>query len=169
MANCQIFRTVTVSDTIPSALGNLLNGSVTTDTLNTDQLIYSGTSDLNKLFTEVQMGQEGSLWVWVPAATGGTVLAKVLGRSLTAANTYTILLDRAMPSATAAPIYYVIGDLKKYVVTNIGAGTGSFAGQSIPTGAFPISSQILWNYKQTTLDVQLVSGADSNMLVQEER
>lgn len=170
--NQQVFRSVTGKDTIPSALSNanqLLNGSVTTDTLNLDQLIYSGTSNLEQLLNKVQEGLLGSLWLYVPDATGGTILAKVVSKANTATNTWTIILDRPMPSAAAAPAYWIVADLKKYVVTNTGNATGKINGQTIPVSAFPITVQMLWNYKMETLDCQTIDGSGTTLLIQEER
>lgn len=166
MSNQQYFRTLTTTDTLPSSVGQQLNGTVTTDLLNADHLIYSGTSDLEAILNRVQLGFEGSMWAYVPTAT--VPLAKVLGREPTGTNQWAILLDRVMAGVSAANIFWVVGDIKKYQITNQGGAAGVVDGQSLSAAGI-VKDEIKLGFKTDFLDVLYLDATGTSFLIQENR
>lgn len=168
MPNQQNNRTSTGIDTVPSSLNNqLTGGTVTTDALNSDHLVYAGTDNVKTVFqAHLRGGYEGFLWVFVPTAT--VTVAKVLGVENTAINTYVILLDRAMAGVAGANIFYVIGDLKEYGVSNEGGGDGTFDGQVFVQGAFD-NQKIELGFKTNLLDVKPFDATGTSYRITENR
>lgn len=167
----QDIRSSTTAGTIPTFTA-ISGGTVTSDTNNSHSLIYTGTDVLTETaFPITGCGAEGSAWVYVASATPkiARVLA-VTGVDLSnpAALVYSIRLDRNMPSVSGATANYIVGDLKKYSVTNVGNASGVFDGVAFAEGV-TIEQAIQYPLNVDWLEAKTFDATGTTFLITENK
>ena len=141
------YRITNTKNTIP--LSTALNGTVTTDSLRTDVLNYSGTSDLATIYSEANTGVGGFSYIFIPASD---MLIQVLFVVDTGTDTYNIFLAEAASGISGGAASYVHAKLVSYSYLNDGGADGEVNnvkvengdGFTSPPSGLSISGDTLW-------------------------
>jgi hypothetical protein len=158
-------RITNAIDTVP-AKDSALNGSVTVSTSDATALLYSGTSDMNKLYPPQEMYGNSNRWIYIPDAT--PKLAKVVGLAQTGDTTFTLYLDRGVTGASSSTAYPVKGDLLGYSYSNDGGATGTANGVNVKDGETVSSKQLAPAGSRVTFqDVVLIDATGTDFLIEE--
>ena len=122
---------ITGKETVPRS--TVLNGTVTTNTNRSDVLDYSGTSDLDSIFSQAKTGLAGCMYIFIPA---NDLLIQVLyvTKDPATPNTYTIFLASAAAGVSGATAYSVEANLISYSYINDGGGNGTVNGVTVEDG-----------------------------------
>lgn len=118
---------ITGKETVPAS--TVLNGTVSTDSVKSTTLLYTGSSDIAGIFGLVPSGvttdgqdyiAKDNVYIFVPSVNG---LSKVNSISQLNNGSWAIGCDTAI-SCAGATAYYVVGNLTSYVLTNATTANG---------------------------------------------
>jgi hypothetical protein len=166
----QSSRVSTTTGTVPTSSA-LSGGTVDTDANKTSVLIYTGTTNITTVLTNVLCGQAGALWIYISSAT--PKIARILAvtpvdESNPAALIYAIILDRAMPSVSGATPRYITADLKSYSVVNQTTTAGVFDEVAL-AGNDSINQAIQYPLNTGWLDAKTFDATGTSFLIKENK
>lgn len=127
---------ITGKETVPAS--TVLNGTVSTDSVKSTTLLYTGSSDIAGIFGLVPSGVttdgqdyivKDNVYIFVPSVNG---LSKVNSISQLNNGSWAIGCDTAI-SCAGATAYYVVGNLTSYVLTNDGGADATVGGVVLKT------------------------------------
>jgi len=120
---------------ITSTVGTVPNytalvGTVTSNT-DTTVLSYAGSNDIADIFQGGKLGENSTMWIYVPAGT--PKISKVVGVYKNATNDWSIFLETGMTGASASACAYINAAIT-YSFTNDGGASITVDGVTLEDG-----------------------------------